>query len=91
MAKFEFGLQKIAGLTGNDAKSDRNLIASVLLDAVEQSFNPYDYKARRWLKGTYAQTLLLLLDISPDAALHNLAKKWTNIDQSAPAPGQWLH
>lgn len=91
MEKYERGLHKIADLSGSDANSDRNLIATVLLDAVEQSFKPHEYKARRWLNGIYAQTLLLLLDIAPDAAMQHLIKKWQKIDQDAPAPGQWLH
>lgn len=91
MEKYERGLYKIADLSGNDANSDRNLIATVLLDAVEQSFKPHDYKARRWLSGIYAQTLFMLLNISPDAAMQHLVKKWKQIDENAPAPGQWLH
>ena len=58
---------------------DRDLIASILLDAVEQSFTG-DSEARRWLHGIYAQSLLLLLDISPEAALEHLQRKWLKID-----------
>lgn len=59
--------------------SDRDLIASILLDAVEQSFTG-DGEARLWLQGVYAQSLLLLLDINPQAALEHLALKWLKID-----------
>lgn len=86
---YETGFSKIADAPAQD--TDRNLIATVLLDAVEQSFKPHERKARQWLKGFYAQTLFLLLDISPDAALQHLQKKWQKIDADAPAPGQWLH
>lgn len=58
---------------------DRDLIASILLDAVEQSFTG-DGEARRWLSGIYAQSLLMLLDINPEAALEHLAIKWLKID-----------
>lgn len=58
---------------------DRDLIASILLDAVEQSFQR-DAEARRWLGGIYAQSLLLLLDISPESALAHLQRKWAGID-----------
>ena len=58
---------------------DRDLIASILLDAVEQSFTG-DSEARRWLSGIYAQSLLLLLDINPEAALGHLQRKWLKID-----------
>lgn len=70
---------------------DRNFIATLLLDAVEQSWAPHDYGARRWLRGTYAQVLFMLLDISPNAALEALSKKWARIDADAPAPGGRLH
>lgn len=58
---------------------DRDLIASILLDAVEQSFCG-DSEARRWLGGIYAQSLLLLLDINPEAALEHLNIKWLKMD-----------
>jgi len=58
---------------------DRDLIASILLDAVEQSFTG-DSEARLWLRGIYAQSLLMLLDINPQAALEHLAIKWLKID-----------
>ncbi len=58
---------------------NRDLIATILLDAVEQSFIG-DTEARHWLRGVYAQSLLMLLDISPEAALEHLAHKWTRID-----------
>ena len=66
--------------SGSDETNDRDLIASILLDAVEQSFIS-DQGARRWLSGIYAQSLLLLLDISPEAALEHLQKKWQRIDE----------
>lgn len=59
--------------------TDRDLIASILLDAVEQSFTG-DGDARRWLRGIYAQSLLLLLDINPEAALEHLNFKWARSD-----------
>nr|NDU42069.1 hypothetical protein [Acidithiobacillus ferrianus] len=55
------------------------MIARILLDAVEQSFMR-DQAARRWLGGIYAQSLLLLLDINPQAALEHLNFKWARID-----------
>lgn len=58
---------------------NRGLIATILLDAVEQSFVG-DTEARAWLKGVYAQSLLMLLDISPEAALECLNVKWLKID-----------
>ena len=58
---------------------DRDLIASILLDAVEQSFTG-DSEARHWLAGIYAQSLLMLLDINPVAALEHLNLKWLKID-----------
>ncbi|WP_226852521.1 hypothetical protein [Acidithiobacillus thiooxidans] len=91
MESYEKGLQKIADLKSYDTKADRNLIATVLLDAVEQSFKPHEHKARRWLKGIYAESLLILLDISPSSALQHLTKKWQKIDADYPTPGQWLH
>ncbi|MDA8246961.1 hypothetical protein [Acidithiobacillus sp.] len=76
--------------SGND---DRQLIAAVLLNAVDQSFQPHDRKARRWLSTVYAQALFLLLDISPAAALEHLEKKWHRIDAGAltPPPGYTLN
>lgn len=59
--------------------NNRDLIATILLDAVEQSFIG-DRDARRWLSSIYAQSLLMLLDISPEAALERLAIKWLKID-----------
>ncbi|OCB03911.1 hypothetical protein BBC27_05765 [Acidithiobacillus ferrivorans] len=59
---------------------DRDLIASILLDAVEQSFAS-DGKARRWLSGIYAQSLLILIDISPEAAIEHLQRKWQAQDE----------
>lgn len=88
---YEQGFTTIAEATR--ATADRDLIASVLLDAVEQSFADHEYKARRWLGGIYAQSLLLLLDISPTAALEHLQRKWRRLDADAvtPAPGQSVH
>lgn len=73
--------------------SDRDLIASILLDAVEQSFQPHEDKSRRWLMGIYAQSLMILLDISPEAALEHLHRKWRRIDDESPrpAPGERVH
>ena len=73
--------------------SDRDLIASVLLDAVEQSFQTHESKARRWLSSVYAQALFILLDISPIAATEHLEKKWHRIDADAltPPPGYTPH
>ena len=80
-------------LESHGVNDDRQLIASVLLNAVEQSFRPHDHKARRWLTGVYAQALFLLLDISPAAALEHLQKKWHQIDDGAltPPPGYTPH
>ena len=89
MESYVSGFNAIADTCAENA--DRNLIASVLLDAVTQSFRPHDHKARRWLNGIFAQSLLLLLDISPDAAMQHLQRKWRRIDADAPAPGQVLH
>ena len=58
---------------------ERDLIATILLEAVEQSFSG-DTVARRWLSGIYAQSLLLLLDINPVAALEHLNLKWLKLD-----------
>ena len=78
---------------GGDGAGDRQLIAGILLDAVLQSFSPHEYKARRWLAGFYAQSLLLLLNISPTAATEHLQKKWKRIDEEAltPPPGTHVH
>jgi thymidylate kinase len=70
---------------------DRQFIASILLDAVTRSFTPHETESREWLSGFYAQTLLLLLDISPSAALERLRKKWQDIDQSARPRGVRVH
>ena len=80
-------------LDSQSANDDRQLIAAVLLDAVEQSFQPHDHKARRWLQGIYAQSLFILIDISPSAALEHLEKKWRRIDDGAltPPPGYTPH
>ena len=69
------------------ALSDRAFIASLLLDAVEQSLQIVPCpihemrKARDWLRGLYAQSLLLLLDINPKAAIERLQKKWAAVDE----------
>ncbi|WP_024895547.1 hypothetical protein [Acidithiobacillus thiooxidans] len=89
METYETGFHAIADTEAISA--DRGLLAGVLLDAVMQSFRPHDYRARRWLSGIYAQTLLLLLDINPDAALQSLHKKWRQIDADAPSPDQLLN
>ena len=90
-ASYEQGFNDLASTSS--VSSDRDLIASILLDAVEQSFQPHGYKARRWLGGIYAQSLLILLNISPVAALEHLQRKWAGIDGEAmtPAPGQSVH
>lgn len=65
------------------ATPNRDLIASILLDAVEQSFgkdDPSASKARQWLQSVYAQALLRLVDINPDAAMEHLNRKWRRID-----------
>ena len=67
------------GFANASETTDRDLIASILLDAVEQSFDG-DGEARRWLGGIYSQSLLFLLDINPEAALEHLALKWLKID-----------
>ena len=66
-----------------ETQSDRDLIALVLLQAVEESFCPDGEKARQWLRGSFAGALLVLLDISPQAALDRLEKKWSRIDLEA--------
>lgn len=72
-------------------ENERDLIASVLLDAVEQSFQPHERSARHWLSRIYAQSLMILLDISPAAAMAHLQKKWAKADSNMPAPGQAIH
>jgi hypothetical protein len=89
---YEEGFQQIIESPAQYTR-DRDLIASVLLDAVEQSFRAYNTKARSWLGGVYAQSLFVLLDISPEAALQHLARKWKRIDEAAttPPPGSRTH
>ena len=89
--KFEQGFNDL--LETGSVNDDRQLIAAILLDAVMQSFSPHDRKARRWLQGIYAQSLFILLDISPSAALEHLEKKWRQIDADAltPPPGYIPH
>ena len=88
---YEEGFQRL--ISSPSRFSDRDMIASVLLDAVEQSFTPYDTKAREWLGSVYAQGLFILLDISPEAALQHLVRKWQRIDEAAltPPPGSRTH
>jgi len=88
---YEEGFQRI--IASPAQTSDRDLIASVLLDAVEQSFRAYETKARSWLSSIYAQSLFVLLDISPEAALQHLMRKWQRIDAAAttPPPGSRTH
>jgi uncharacterized membrane protein len=88
---YEEGFQQIANSPAPNR--DRDLIASVLLDAVEQSFRAYETKARSWLSSIYAQSLFILLDISPEAALQHLMRKWQRIDADAmtPPPGSRTH
>ena len=86
--------QSFADLAESSSVSDdRQLIAAVLLNAVEQSFEAHECKARRWLTGIYAQSLFILLDISPTAAQEHLARKWHRIDDDAltPPPGYIPH
>ncbi|MEB8536821.1 hypothetical protein [Acidithiobacillus ferriphilus] len=86
--------QSFADLAESSSVSDdRQLIAAVLLNAVEQSFEAHECKARRWLSTVYAQALFLLLDISPSAATEHLEKKWHRIDADAltPPPGYIPH
>jgi len=89
---YEEGFQQIIESPAQYTR-DRDLIASVLLDAVEQSFRAYNTKARSWLSSVYAQSLFVLLDISPEAALQHLARKWKRIDAAAttPPPGSRMH
>lgn len=79
--------QSLSDMLDKSAISDRDLIASILLDAVEQSFlgdqDQDAREARRWLSGFYAQSLMILLDISPEAALEHLHRKWLWIDADA--------
>jgi uncharacterized membrane protein len=86
---YEEGFRRIVA----SPSRDRDMIASVLLDAVEQSFHAYDRKARSWLSSIYAQSLFVLLDISPEAALQHLMRKWRRIDETAttPPPGSRIH
>jgi len=88
---YEEGFQRI--IASPAQASDRDLIASVLLDAVEHSFRAYETKARSWLSSIYAQSLFVLLDISPEAALQHLTRKWQRIDDAAmtPPPGSRTH
>ena len=90
--RYEQGLTDLLENTGAD-NGDRQLIAGILLDAVLQSFRPHEHKARRWLSSIYAQSLLILLDISPTAASEHLQKKWKRIDDEAftPPPGTHVH
>ncbi|WP_226859759.1 hypothetical protein [Acidithiobacillus ferriphilus] len=89
--KYEQGFADLA--ESSSVSDDRQLIAAVLLSAVEQSFVPHDHKARRWLCGIYAQSLFILIDISPSTALEHLEKKWHRIDADAltPPPGYTPH
>jgi uncharacterized membrane protein len=89
---YEEGFEQIIASPAQYTR-DRDLIASVLLDAVEQSFRAYDRKARSWLSSIYAQSLFILLDISPEAALQHLVRKWQLIDDAAttPPPGSRTH
>lgn len=91
--KYEQGFADLLESQSASASDDRQLIAAVLLSAVEQSFQPHDHKARRWLCGIYAQSLFILIDISPSTALEHLEKKWRRIDESAltPPPGYIPH
>jgi len=72
-------------------QAERDLIALVLLSAVEESFRPESGKARRWLRGKFAQQLLILLDIPPQAALERLEAKWAKLDLSSLFRGETIH
>lgn len=61
----------------------RDLLANVLLDAVEESFAHRSRKVRKWLNGKIARDALLHLDICPDEALASLRGKWEEIDRQA--------
>ena len=89
--RYEQGFADLA--ESSSVSDDRQLIAAVLLDAVEQSLTAHDHKARRWLQGIYAQSLFILIDISPAAALEHLQKKWRRIDEDSltPPPGYTPH
>lgn len=87
--RYEKGVTEVAGK--DSVRQERDLIASVLLDAVEQSLRAHEYKARRWLGGVYAHSLMILLDISPSSAMEHLKRKWAKLDANAPAPGQPIH
>lgn len=67
---------------GGGRDPERDFIASILLEAVMQSFSAgrAGYRAREWLDGAYAQSLFLLVDIDPEAALERLQAKWRRAD-----------
>ncbi len=83
--------QGFADLAKGNATGDRDFIASILLAAVEQSFKPHEHKPRAWLQSIYAQSLFILLDISPTAAMEHLSRKWRRIDDNAVPPGYVPH
>ncbi len=72
-------------------EEDRHLIGGTLLDVVNASFEPHNRKARQWLQRSTAQVMFLSLNLSYQAVLEQLHKKWRKIDMDAPAPGQVLH
>jgi hypothetical protein len=72
-----------AEIDGGSEIPERQFIATVLLEAVMQSFRPHNHEPRAWLESYGAKNMLLLLDISPSAALESLRKKWENIDNEA--------
>lgn len=69
-----------------ETQSDRDLIATILLHAVEASFRPGGTQAREWLRGWLAEGLFVLLDISPSAAREHLTAKWERIDATVARP-----
>jgi len=58
----------------------RDLIAGILLDAVEESFVG-DKESRRWLARKSAKTSFDALGIDHKVALDHLRRKWAEIDK----------
>lgn len=81
----------------NSDLSDRGFVASLLLDAVEQSLqiipctNSEMMSAREWLRGAYAQALMILIDINPEAAMSRLQRKWAALDAKIASREKRLH
>jgi hypothetical protein len=84
----------------NSRKEQRNFIASVLLDAVNESLAENDAgkrfkdihwdkvdKARKYLlNNPIAHLYFILLDINIDAALGRLQRKWEAMDRETNSP-----